>query len=519
MSSSIFGFLFDNLKYETISEYEYFTEVIDNDLEGLDPKDEVCENSFQNKETLSNEENDLSVQSDYEGKRRKAISNDFVVMDPLDEESENLAINEIKDSNVHDNSKIRTDKTTNLHYCSLCSFSNSRRSHVIRHYDGVHSKMAGYIKCPKCGIKLHSNELGRHSCMFYPCDLCGKEFNSLSYLANHKRGQHSDLGTFDCHLCGKIYKSKKHLKKHESDAHCERIPCQICKKEVRSVYYKSHLKAHDEKTACDICNKVVKDLDNHKLKYHNYNEGKPLHNVKIRTDETTNMHHCSLCSFSNTRRSQVLRHYNGVHSKALGYIKCPKCGIKMPPSDLESHSCVFYPCDICGKEFNSIHYVANHKRNQHTGLGSFSCQLCGKLCKSKYTLKKHYHDVHGEKIPCHVCGEEVRAVNYKAHLRAHEEKAICDICNKEVRNLKFHKLNKHTNDEEKPFQCSECGKRFILACHLQEHTKQIHLNLKQYKCRYGCSFASSYSCHRNRHEKKSHGSIFQKNGLCHKDSK
>ena len=81
------------------------------------------------------------------------------------------------------------------------------------------------------------------------------------------------------------------------------------------------------------------------------------------------------------------------------------------------------------------------------------------------------------------------------------------------------KLNKHTNDEEKPFQCSECGKRFILACHLQEHTKQIHLNLKQYKCRYGCSFASSYSCHRNRHEKKSHGSIFQKNGLCHKDSK
>merc|ERR1712098_933803 len=108
-----------------------------------------------------------------------------------------------------------------------------------------------------------------------------------------------------------------------------------------------------------------------------------------------------------------------------------------------SHSCVFYPCDICGKQLNSTEAVTKHKRRNHSGL-DFKCQFCEKNFYSKEVLRNHLESVHGEKIPCHVCGAKVAPSRYSNHLkRTHGEKSVCDICNKEVKSLKFHKLRIH----------------------------------------------------------------------------
>ena len=77
------------------------------------------------------------------------------------------------------------------------------------HYAARHVETAenGYIKCPKCNIKLHSRDLETHSCVLYPCDVCGKEFNSIDGVTHHKK-RHADLGTYNCQLCEKPFKSK-----------------------------------------------------------------------------------------------------------------------------------------------------------------------------------------------------------------------------------------------------------------------------------------------------------------------
>ena len=69
----------------------------------------------------------------------------------------------------------------------------------------------------------------------------------------------------------------------------------------------------------------------------------------------------------------------------------------------------------------------------------------------------------------------------------------------------------HTADEEKSFQCQECGKGFHKLDALKKHQMSVHLKLRPYKCRYGCTFAYNDQGNRNAHEKKTHGQLYKPN--------
>jgi len=293
--------------------------------------------------------------------------------------------------------------------------------------------------------------------------------------------QENSFGRKKCHLCAMSFKQKRYLIRHWRDFH----------------FY------------CCLCFKSFKDKS--LLKKHNVDFHNEIEDPKIRFDEKTNQFYCGLCSHCTTNKSNMRVHYAARHVETAenGYIKCPKCNIKLHSRDLETHSCVLYPCDVCGKEFNSIDGVTQHKK-RHADLGTYNCQLCEKPFKSKSSLKMHYITSHGEKIPCHICGKEISSVSYKEHLKTHDEKNICEICNKVVRNIKRHMLRLHTKDEDKPHRCSDCGKGFDSALSLESHRMSVHLKLRPYKCRYGCAFAYNDNSNRNAHEKKTHGSIFQK---------
>ena len=288
-------------------------------------------------------------------------------------------------------------------------------------------------------------------------------------------------------------------------------------------------------------------------------------NPKIRTDENTNTHYCTLCSFSNTRRSHVLRHYDGVHAKTKttysfakvvvddeiksdstyskpkkkyqcsgceyqsnkifnikkhyeakhvrtlenGYHHCPECKIKLAQDEIDNHSCVFYSCDVCGKQFSSISTVQAHKKSIHEEKGIHSCEMCGKTFDRSSLLNTHIRNHHTEKVSCHICGTKINPHYLRIHLLTHEDKVICKICNKEVKQLRHHMMTVHKSDEQKAQQCPDCGKGFIDINRLKKHQMSVHLKLRPYKCRYGCTFAYNDSSNRNAHERKTHGKIFE----------
>ena len=49
--------------------------------------------------------------------------------------------------------------------------------------------------------------------------------------------------------------------------------------------------------------------------------------------------------------------------------------------------------------------------------------------------------------------------------------------------MKYHVLQKHTDNSEKPWQCQTCGKGFVHENKLKEHIN-VHTSAKPFKCRY-----------------------------------
>ena len=441
VSASIIEFLYNNIKYDTISEEDYLSEIVNNDLEGLDPMEEVFKDLVEENEFLSNDEN-----------KNLPLEDDFKTM-------------KVK-KNRKPNHKIRIDETTNKFFCSQCNYSSIKRFYVLRHYNAIHTEPG--VKVNAKGRKIIPRKK--------------QSYNRIDETTNR----------IYCKLCSYNSDIASNVFRHYNNVHV---------KTAESGY-----------TNCPKCLKKMhsSELENHTCGPKRKRPKVWIHDPKMRIDESTNQYFCSLCSFCSPSFSRVLRHYDGVHAEVAGFTKCQKCNVKLHSSELDSHSCVFYPCDICGKEYTSIKSVAGHKRSQHVELCSINCHLCGKLCESKKDLKNHEKREHSEKIPCQICGANIKSFQYTTHLKYHEEKATCDICNKEVRNLKDHKLSMHTNDEEKPFKCSDCWKGFPSSDSLQKHKMSVHLKLRPYKCRFGCTFAYNDASNRNTHEKKTHGGLFHK---------
>jgi len=221
---------------------------------------------------------------------------------------------------------------------------------------------------------------------------------------------------------------------------------------------------------------------------------------------------CHVCgTYSTKRKYNLERHIQEVHSDMNGYIKCKKCKLKILESELGKHSCVLYPCDICGKEFGKESYLRTHIESIHEKTHTCTCDVCGKVFLSKATLSQHVKYQHEpvKTIPCTICGKEYTDRDMKTHLLTHQEKVECTICNVKVRKIEFHMKRMHASDEDKRYRCNVCGKGFVESQALNNHQMNVHLKLRPYKCRYGCTFAYNDSSNRNAHERKTHGKLFE----------
>ena len=255
-----------------------------------------------------------------------------------------------------------------------------------------------------------------------------------------------------------------------------------------------------------------------------------------------------------------LRPGRGRPKGKKGHIKCHICGKSMYPSRMEGHlsrhekeekrasedtneikpcqhcgklvKCIRdhvrdicsaiqreeTTCNECGKVFTNQKYFRAHMREKHGNQEEmkekpqFVCNICGKVLNSKGSLISHHrarHEIRELKIKCEQCGKHfLNTYLLKKHMRMHEEKKTCPDCGIKVRGLKKHIELVHTKDEDKKFQCQDCGKGFMLKRTLESHRINMHLKTKPYNCRYGCDISYNDMSNRNAHEKKTHGKLF-----------
>ncbi|KAM6919320.1 uncharacterized protein FYW49_008840 [Xenentodon cancila] len=121
--------------------------------------------------------------------------------------------------------------------------------------------------------------------------------------------------------------------------------------------------------------------------------------------------------------------------------------------------------------------------NAQAGKKSLNCDVCGKVCRSKHDLLRHYRVHTGERpYTCKTCGKSFSLNNtLLGHMRTHtgERPFSCRTCGKSFarRNTLLVHMRIHTG--ERPYSCGVCGKGFSHKCSFKNHMS-IHTGGKEY---------------------------------------
>ena len=268
-----------------------------------------------------------------------------------------------------------------------------------------------------------------------------------------------------------------HLRRHENGKRtlfARKCIAENCEFEAPTSTLRQHLETihSDLSPNCNQCGKGFTsfgDVLSHLRSVHDEYVKKPRYK-------------CEICGYVFPKLSHLNRHMDSVHKKLT--IECDRCNKKFRKANFSRHKCFVTPkkdiCTICGKSVQDV--------------------------------KLHIEGVHeGKMVQCPICQKSLKEGSLRVHMLSHEEmKQCCPTCGISVQNLELHNKRVHTVDEEKQFQCQDCGKGFIRKHYLETHRINVHLKTYPYQCRYGCDVKYNDISNRNSHEKKKHGQLFQR---------
>lgn len=172
---------------------------------------------------------------------------------------------------------------------------------------------------------------------------------------------------------------------------------------------------------------------------------------------------CGLCAALFDTPAALKVHRKEVHKKKIDLKQCSICGLKvmnMKGHMDARHGTEKFPCELCGKIFNSRVAVNRHleRKNCPAYYERVSCQDCGKVFNHKRALRRHWQQVHTpdhmKLYPCTVCGKGFNA-----------KQAFLDH------------MNVHTG--EKPYKCSICGLGFSNWSNRLHHERSVHHGIKR----------------------------------------
>lgn len=227
--------------------------------------------------------------------------------------------------------------------------------------------------------------------------------------------------------------------------------------------------------------------------------------VKILTEKgnerfaSSDPHTCCLCQKVLTRRFTLRNHLKKIHFRKLPYseriagrikISADLAALRIEKESNQSGSVDdlitkgnrldlmdSYVCCLCQKKFKHRHYLKNHLENFHGRSSKLYCDICPKICFTKWSIHDHMKKIHCEKgFVCNVCNYKAASSNqFKRHKRIHDAKVECPICKKQVTSL----LN-HKRAHEKKESCQVCNKILVkryMKVHMKAHAE------RPYKCK------------------------------------
>jgi KRAB domain-containing zinc finger protein len=267
--------------------------------------------------------------------------------------------------------------------CNLCGESFKNGYYFMQHYEKHKTRTPGAVKCHITGCQetfsvpadLKTHTMKQH--YLNSCDIPGCLFTSelKRDLCVHRRKVHS-IWPHNCQLCGKGFDNNKsltqHLKSHKTgEPGVIKCAKNNCKQTFTSnAELKNHLDNHkyfyhrDNEFECHLCGKIIKG-------------SRSQFQVHILRHETGTPG-VMKCIFKGCYKTFVsaadLKQHTFKHlDVSLRPFACdfPQCNYACKTNQtLLSHKCKvhssnLYTCDLCGKQFKHLSYVAQHFKRQH----------------------------------------------------------------------------------------------------------------------------------------------------------
>ncbi|KXJ83924.1 hypothetical protein RP20_CCG026951 [Aedes albopictus] len=385
--------------------------------------------------------------------------------------------------------------------CYICSTVFKDANELSLHLTEMHSGKDGY-HCEECSLDFpllpaYNRHLSRHDKSERPhkCNFCPIRFKSTIQLKAHENRLHGTShdvnylpeqpSRIECETCGKVFSYKHKLKMH-----------------IRMVHMGS------KQPSCNICHKTftaTSSLERHMLLHTNekphvcpkcgisFRRALLLRHHMQMEHEGRNPHVCAECQEQFKNYHQLYIHKQVVHlKKPYGggtkqrkyHLDCKLCkSSHSKTSDLERHIKSDHPgetypypqCTDCPRTFLSKTHLDHHKAI-HTD--KYACQECGKRNTSIQTLQTHMENAHSDvrRYDCPVCINKSykTAVSLRQHMATHShgKKHVCEYCQKGFVRKDHMLIHRRIHTGEKPFQCTNCLKRFNDDASFCRHRKR-----------------------------------------------
>ncbi|XP_013195736.1 zinc finger protein 624 isoform X2 [Amyelois transitella] len=279
------------------------------------------------------------------------------------------------------------------------------------------------------------------------CPDCGKKFTKPLLLNKHLKNTLKRI----CNRCGKLMPKSK-LAQHMSKYHdIEVFDCNICHKlfDEENRVTEHYLKCHDNKSIhCDTCKMGFDSARS--LNGHTYSHS---------------LFHCKNCSKS----------FENLKCFSYHQEKCSSAKV------VKTHDNIKYTCDYCGLSYDKKPSLRVHIIHKHLNVLPYVCELCGKRTSTIGHLRSH-EAIHTQKrkiYECY-CGARLRTeVGYQMHQRIHtgEKPYECEECGDKFLSASRrldHIKRRHRSTQEMPHGCDKCHARFVRPFELKKHYLSVH---------------------------------------------
>ena len=176
-------------------------------------------------------------------------------------------------------------------------------------------------------------------------------------------------------------------------------------------------------------------------------------------------------------------------------MRCTTCDIAYNTIGMYNHHMKKFhdkalSCEECGKKFTMPNALKNHRLNFHTQFPR-KCDDCGHYCISKKVFKEHIAKAHSEGVaedthPCEICGKVLKTkYSLKLHVKLMHEKVAgqfpCDECGKVLKTKATLEYHKRVHAGEYPFRCDQCGNGYMTEKKMMD-CQNTHAGIYRFHC-------------------------------------